>query len=191
MPCEPTRDAYVLLPAATTTNADEHRDDDLASGCACGGELRGCRGSGAPFGLDGLGKTWLARIREYAAALRCRLRLGFQVVEHVSESVAWQSRRRRKTGAGAVRCRGRQSSRLLRWARQGAGADERGAAAEGALFFGEVGPLWRVVWGPRAGVGIRGRTQRTSFRVRGYGELGFPQGETETQAVDFSREGWG
>ena len=72
---------------------DEHRDDDLVSGCACGGALRGCRGSGAPFGLDGLGKTWLGRIREYAAAMRFPLWLGHPVVAGVSESVAWSRRR--------------------------------------------------------------------------------------------------
>ena len=55
VPCEPKHADYVLFPAATTTDADEHRDDDLVSGCACEGELRGCRGSGAPFGPDGLG----------------------------------------------------------------------------------------------------------------------------------------
>ena len=69
----------------------EYRDDDLASGCACGGELRGCRGSGAPFGRDGLGKTWPRRIREYAAALRFQLWLGLPVVAHESERGAESS----------------------------------------------------------------------------------------------------
>jgi hypothetical protein len=47
-------------------------------------------------------------------------------------------------------------------ARRG-GATECGAAAEGVVSA--VGPfVRRLVWGPRAGVGIRGRTQRTFAR---------------------------
>ena len=47
------------------------------------------------------------------------------------------------------------------------------------------GPLVRrFFWGPRAGVGIRGRTQRTS----GFG-VAPKAAQTQTQAVDFSKVG--
>jgi hypothetical protein len=125
-------------------------------------------------------ETWRGRIRENAAALRSRLWLGHPVVARVSESVAW-SRRRRKTRAGAVRlrCKRRQSSRLLRSARQGAGCGGVWRRGGKARYFSVA--LSGVVWGPRAGVGIRGRAQRT------FGVWGNPKEQTKHQAVVLSR----
>ena len=118
VPCEPT-DAHALLSVATTTDAASTGTTIWRAGAHAEENCAAAEEAWLPSASTA-SATWLRRIREYAAALRSRLRLGHPVVEHVSDSVAW-SRRSRKTRAGAVRCRRRQSSRLLRWARKGAG----------------------------------------------------------------------
>ena len=178
------RTPMILCQLQPTTNADGHRDADLVSGCACRGELRGCSGSGAPFGLDGLGNVVGENQR-----LRCCTALA--PVARPSSRCLRERAWRGVVGPGRrelAPCDAEGDNRADYCARLGKarGANEYGAAAEGRVIF-----RWTrlssggVVWDPRAGVGIRGRTQRTSC---GFGVT--PE-ETHKHQLFSHLEGWG
>jgi hypothetical protein len=120
-------------PAAPTTNVDEHRDDDLVSGCACRGELRGCRGGGAPFGLDGLGNVAgenqkvrcgdaLPTVARPSSRSACERERG--VESSAQEDESWDRAMQRAT----------IEITALGSARRG-GANEHGTAAERRVFI--------------------------------------------------------
>ncbi len=83
VPCEPT-DAHALLPAATTTDADEHLSTIWRAGAHAEENCAAAEEAGLPSASTA-SATWFGRIGEYAAALRFPLWLGRPVVEHAGE----------------------------------------------------------------------------------------------------------
>ena len=110
----------------------KHADDDLVNG-ARRGELRGCSGSGAPFGLDA-SATWFARIRECDAANGLHQWLGHPVVVYVNERGVESSAQEDASWRRAMKRAATDEITELSSARRG-GASEYGAAAEGRVIF--------------------------------------------------------
>jgi len=117
---------------------DEHRDDDLASGCAeencVAAEEAGL--ASASTASD----TWLGKIREYAAVLRFPLWLGRPVIEHASERGVESSAQEDESWRRAMQRATIEPITALGSARRG-GANEHGAAAERRVIFRLGGPL--------------------------------------------------
>ena len=173
VPCEPT-DAHVLAPAAPTTNADEHRDDDLVNGAHAEEHCAAAEGVGLPSASTASAKRgW----EESESTLRrCASRCGSAVQSHVSERGAESSAAGRRELAPcdaegdnrADYCAGLDKAR---------GANERGAAAGRCDIFRSFGPpLRRRGLGPAGWGGHWGRAQRTS----GFG--GNPREQTEASS---------
>jgi hypothetical protein len=136
----------VLVRAATTTECGcgpEARRRRTGERCSCGGELHGCGGSGAPFGLDGRGSVGgEGREVRCCAALSPVARPSSRRARE--RAMAWGRRRRKPRAARRAMKRATiDKTAELGSARRG-GATECGNAAQGGVsgWFGARGQGW-------------------------------------------------